>query len=203
MFLRAPSGKFTLIEFPPAFLTFFFVPSITALTPGETILGSYFDSNGTIHGFLCTSDGNFTTFDAPNAVTGFFSGTSPASINNSGTVTGFYLDTKYSSQLRVFLRASNGVFSNFATPEVGNVGSAASINPSGAVAGYVHNFECGPNSCTDQLISFLRDNDGTVKQVNDPAAVQGTGVTAINPAGTIIGFYLDGNFESHGFVRTR
>jgi len=202
MFLRSPSGHFTLIDFPPAFLTFFFVPNVTAMTPGGTILGSYFDSNGTIHGFLRTIDGNFTTFDAPNAATGFFSGTTPSSISDSGIVSGFYNDSTRNSELRLFVRASNGVFSSFATPQPGNASGAASINPPGAVAGYVHNFVCAGFSCTDQLIGFLRDANGTVKQVNDPAAVQGTGATAINPTGTITGFYLDANSVAHGFVRT-
>ena len=176
--LRAPSGQFTLFEFPPAFLTFFFVPNIVAMTPGGTILGSYFDSNGAIHGFLRTIDGNFTPFDAPNAVAG---GTSPTSINEGGIVTGFYFDTTHNSELRVFLRASNGVFSSFATPQLGTFGGAASINSSGAVAGNVQNTVCTSVSCTTALISFLRAANGTVSSVNDPEAVQGTAVIGINP----------------------
>jgi hypothetical protein len=200
-FLRAPSGKFTLFEFPPALLTFFFVPNIVAMTPGGTILGSYFDSNGAIHGFLRTIDGNFTTFDVPNAAASFFEGTMPTSINNSGTVTGFYFDTTQNSKLRVFLRASNGTFSSFDTPQPGTFGGAASITSSGAVAGNVQNFVCNPDSCTNAFISFLRSASGTVSTVSDPVAVQETAANAINPAGTIIGFYLDANFVAHGFVR--
>ncbi len=200
IFLRAPSGQFTLIEFPPAFLTFFFVPNITAMTPGGTIMGSYFDSNGAIHGFLHTIDGNFTTFDAPNAAAGFFTGTTPTSINDSGIVTGFYFDTTQNSDLRVFLRASNGTFSSFDTPQLGNFGAAASINSSGAVAGNVQNFNCSNFPCIVVLTSFLRAANGTVKPVNDPAAMQGTQVIGINPAGEIIGVYSDANNVQHGFL---
>jgi hypothetical protein len=202
-FLRAPSGNFTLFEFPPAFLTFFFVPNITAMTPGRTILGSYFDSNGAIHGFLRTIDGNFTTFDAPNAAFSFFEGTMPTSINNSGTVAGFYFDTTQNSKLHVFLRASNGTFSSFDTPQPGTSVGAASINSSGAVAGNVQNFEC-PNFpfCNIVPISFVRAANGGVSSVNDPKAVQGTFVTGINPAGEVIGNYIDANNVQHGFVRT-
>jgi len=165
-------------------------------------LGSYFDSNGAIHGFLRTIDGNFTTFDAPNAAAGFFMGTTPTSINNSGIVTGFYVDTTQNSELRVFLRASNGAFSNFATPQLGTFGGAASINSSGAVAGNVQNTVCTSVSCANVPISFLRAANGTVNSVNDPEAVQGTFVIGINPAGVVIGNYIDENSVQHGFVRT-
>jgi len=175
------------------------------MTPGGTILGSYFDLNGTIHGFLRTIDGTFTTFDAPNAATGFFTGTSPTSVNDSGIVTGFYFDTTTQTlgfpNLRVFLRASNGVFSSFDTPQLGTSVGTASINSSGAVAGNVVNFEC-PNFpfCTIVPISFLRAANGSVSLVNDPKGVQGTSVIGINPAGEMFGTYVDANGAPHCFV---
>ena len=203
MFLRAPSGQFTLIEFPPAFLTFFFVPNITAMTPGGTIMGGYFDSNGAIHGFLRTVDGTFTTFDAPNAAAGFFTGTTPTSINDSGIVTGYYLDVTKNGELRAFLRAGNGTFSSFDTPQLGAFGGAASINSSGAVAGNVQNSVCTPDFvCTTTVISFLRSASGKISSVNDPQAQHGTtAVIGINPAGAMIGTYLDANNVQHGFLR--
>jgi hypothetical protein len=200
-FIRAPSGKFTLFDIPPAFVPTFFLPNILAMTPGGTILGSYFDANLVLHGFLRTIDGAFTTFDAPNASAAFaFQGTIPASINDSGIVTGFYFDTTQNSELRVFLRASNGVFTSFATPQVGTFGGAASINSSGAVAGNVQKTVCNSVSCANVPISFLRAANGTVSSVNDPEAVQGTQVIGINPAGEIIGVYSDVNNMQHAFV---
>jgi hypothetical protein len=151
---------------------------------------------------LRTIDGNFTTFDAPNAAFNFFQGTSPTSINDSGVVTGFYYDTTQNSNLRVFLRAANGTFSSFDTPQLGFVGGAASITPSGAVAGFVPGVVCGHDSCTQLFISFLRSPTGTISTVSDPVAAQETGVTAINQAGVMIGFYLDANLMAHAFVRT-
>lgn len=203
-FLRLPSGKFTLFELPPAFTPSFFLPNFTAVNAAGTILGSYFDSNLVLHGFLRTIDGTFTTFDVPNALADFpFQGTIPASINESGIVSGFYYDTTKNSELRVFLRAANGVFSSFATPQLGSFGGAASINPSGAVAGNVQNFVCTPDSCTNVLLSFLRSPSGTVIPVNNPHAVEGTTlVNAINSAGEIIGAYSDVNNVQHGFLRT-
>lgn len=208
-YLRAPSGKFTLFDFPPAYLSFSFfpgappaAPSIVAMTPGGTIVGSYFDLNGAIHGFLRTIDGTFTTFDAPNAATGFFTGTTPTAINESGIVTGQYFDTTLPSfGIRIFLRTPNGVFTNFDTPQLGTSLGSTSINSSGAVAGDVLNFEC-PNFpfCNIVPISFVRTPNGTVSSVNDPHSVQGTFVTGINPAGVVIGNYIDANNVQHGFV---
>lgn len=200
VFLRSPGGKFTLFELPAAFEPSFFAPNITAINPGGMILGSYFDANFAVHGWLRTIDGKFTTFDAPNAAFNFFQGTSPTSINDSGVVTGFYYDTTENSNLRVFLRAPNGTFSSFDTPQLGFVGGAASINSSGAVAGFVPGAVC-TDTCTSVFISFLRSANSTISTVSDPVAVQETGVNAINPAGTMIGFYLDANNVAHGFVR--
>jgi hypothetical protein len=146
-------------------------------------------------------DGKFTSFDAPNAAFNFFVGTTPTSINDSGVVTGFYYDTAENSNLRVFIRAANGTFTVFDTPQLGFVGDSAAITPSGAIAGNVPGVICG-DTCTDVFISFLRSASGKVSTVSDPVAAQETGVVAINPAGTMVGFYLDANSMAHGFVRT-
>jgi hypothetical protein len=200
VFLRSPSGNFTLFELPPAFSPSFFAPNITAINAGGTILGNYIDANFGLHGWLRTIDGNFITFDPSNG--GAFSfGAAPSSINDSGVVAGFYNDTTKNNELRAFLRAANGTFSSFDTPQLGNSGGAASINSSGAVAGNVQDFVCTTSSCTSTLISFLRSTSGTVNSVNDPQAVQGTQVIGINPAGEIIGGYSDANNVQHGFVR--
>ena len=199
-FIHNPGGKFILIPIPPALIPSFFLPSITAMTPGGTILGSYFGADNAWHGFLRTVDGNISTFDAPNAATFFFGGTMPTSISDGGTVTGFYEDTTHDSDPRVFLRAPNGAFSSFDTPVLAAFGGAASINPSGAVAG---DYFCGAANCLSGWMGFLRTTDGKVSPVNDPkAGAQGTRVTGINPAGEVIGFYFDENGVQHGYLRT-
>lgn len=200
-FLRAPSGDITMFDYPAAFQTSFFAPFVNGISAGGTIVGNYADSNLEFHGFLRTVDGTITSFDVPNAAPGFFGGTSPTSINDSGTVTGFYFDTTQNGALRVFLRASNGAYSSF-TPQTGFVfGGGASINPSGAVAGWLQDIVCDPNSCSNMSISFLRNAKGIVSALSDPEAVNGTQAVSINPAGQIIGTYFDSNFVSHGFLR--
>jgi len=195
-FIRAPSGKFTFFEFPPAFLTTGFSPNILAMTPGATIVGSYLDSNFTMHGYLRTADGTITPFDPPNSV-----GTMPTSINDTGIVAGFFNDGSQNGNLRVFLRASDGTYSSFDTPTLGSNGAAASLNASGAVAGNVINNICnGGIFCTQVDFSFLRTANGTVKTVNDPLGVQGTQLGGINASGEMIGVYYDANGMQHGFA---
>jgi len=46
----------------------------------------------------------------------------------------------------------------------------------------------------------VRAADGTITPIDAPGA-QGTFANAINPAGTITGYYTDASFASHGFVR--
>src|SRR5215467_9129818 len=197
-FLRAPSGKYAVFPIPPALIPSFFVPNFTALMQNGMLVGGFIDGSFASHGFLLSADGNVTTFDAPNALPSFFGG--PSSVNNSGTVAGFFNDGSQNGDLRVFLRTIDGVFSTFDTPQLETFPGAAVINSSGAVAGNVQNTVCGAVSCTTTLASFLRAANGTVKQVNDPQAAQGTGVVGINPAGVMIGYYSDANGVQHGFV---
>lgn len=194
-----------MFEFPAAYETSFFAPNLIGLNAGGTILGNYYDSNFVAHGFLRTVDGTMTSFDAPNAAPySFFGGTNPGSINDSGTVAGFFNDLTQNGALRAFLRASNGTFTIFDTPQAGGFAGGASINPSGAVAGNLGEIVCNSeNLCIGTPVSFLRAANGTVSASSDPEAVQGTQAIGINPAGTIIGLHNDANGVAHGFVRNK
>lgn len=61
-FLRAPTGKFTKINYPGASNT---IPE-NINTSGE-ISGLFFDSNGALHGFVRSAAGKFTKYNAPGA----------------------------------------------------------------------------------------------------------------------------------------
>src|SRR5437588_1652137 len=80
------------------------------------------------------------------------------------------------------------------------------INPSGTITGFIRDANAARHG-------FLRAPDGTVTIFDDPAAGtcsiscgtigngQGTRSYAINPAGTITGFYTDNSARCHGYVR--
>jgi len=80
------------------------------------------------------------------------------------------------------------------------------INTSGAITGFTRDANVARHG-------FLRAPDGTFTTFDDPAAGicstscgtigpgQGTRAYAINPAGTITGFYSDNSARCHGYVR--
>jgi len=83
---------------------------------------------------------------------------------------------------------------------------AFSLNPSGAIAGFIRD-------ANNARHGFLRAPDGTFTIIDDPAAGtcstscgtigngQGTRAFAINPSGEIAGFYTDNTGRCHGYVR--
>lgn len=60
-----------------------------AINPSGTIVGTYFDHNWVLHGFIRNNQGDIITFDGPGADVKF-NGTRAVSINPSGDVTGSY-----------------------------------------------------------------------------------------------------------------
>jgi hypothetical protein len=50
-------------------------------------------------------------------------------------------------------------------------------------------------------VAAIGSDGRTFTTFDVPGAVLGTVPTAINPAGTITGYYVDASFVSHGFIR--
>jgi hypothetical protein len=174
------------------------------------VQGDYSDANGTFHGFLRDRDGKFTTFDAPGGLTGPAQGIYPAifsGINPEGANVGEYLDANYVSH--AYLRAADGTFTEFDYPGAGTgpiQGTFTSgINPAGEINGSYED-------TNNVYHGYLRAPDDALTQVDVPGAgsgiFQGTDASqfvpvfgGINPAGTIMGFYVDQNNVFHGYLR--
>src|SRR5437660_11131546 len=155
-----------------------------------------------------------TKFDAPGAGTGAGQGTFANGMNDSGALTGFIRDPN--AARHAFLRAPDGTFTIFDDPgagtcstSCGTIGNgqgtrAYAINPSGEITGFYTD-----NSA--RCHGYVRAANGTFTQIDAPDAgtgpfPQGTfpsNITpmGINPAGAIIGFYVDASSVQHGFVR--
>jgi hypothetical protein len=155
-----------------------------------------------------------TTFDAPGAGTAARQGTIAFCINPAGTITGYIRDAN--SARHAFLRAPDGTFTIFDNPgagacsaSCGTIGNgqgtrAYAINPSGQIVGFYTD-----NSA--RCHGYVRAANGTFTQIDAPDAgtgpfPQGTFPSeltpmGINPAGAIIGFYVDASSVQHGFVR--
>jgi hypothetical protein len=155
-----------------------------------------------------------TTFDAPGAGTAAGQGTFANGMNDLGAITGFIRDTN--SARHGYLRAPDGTFTIFDDPNAGicsascgTIGPgqgtrAYAINPSGEIAGFY-------SDNTGRCHGYVRAANGTFTQIDAPDAgtgpfPQGTFPSeftpmGINPAGAIIGFYVDASSVQHGFVR--
>jgi uncharacterized membrane protein len=133
-----------------------------------TIVGSYYDSSGSEHGFLY--DGiDFTTFDYPGA-----DWTEAAGINQAGDVVGYY-GYNTDNLMHGFLRTAAKQFS--AIDRNGRFNTMPEgINSSGIIVGCMHN----PGTMHGWVVQ-----DGAFTSIS-PAYGMYTGV---NDAGTIVGWF--------------
>jgi len=163
-----------------------------------SIVGTYYDSNGTAHGYLRSAGGTFVTFDPVGSTATF-----PASINNSHVIVGFYFDT--TSVLHGFVRSPAGKISRYDAPGAGTGADQGTImgniNQSGEVAGY---FADSNNA----FHGFLITSGGEFMQFDAPGAglgpFQGTTPIAsegLTEQGAIAGTVFDTNSVAHGFLR--
>src|SRR5262249_3253852 len=118
-----------------------------AISPDDTITGSYSAANGLL-GFVRDKNGAITSFTAPVPGPGKQFYTVSLGINPAGTITGWYIDPNGVSH--GFLRAKDGTFTTFDPPGAsfprngtdyaafGGEGfsGGAPINAGGAVTGF-------------------------------------------------------------------
>ena len=144
-------------------------------------------------------DGTFSIFDPPGQIAAFapFTFAQTLYINPDGVITGAYFEpisgNPFAGNYRVFVRNLDGTFTTFdaATYPPCCIWSFPSgITPADAITG----------SFNDGFTinhGFLRARDGTVTTFDVPGAGtgfnQGTAPLCINPAGVIMGLYIDTN----------
>jgi predicted membrane protein len=211
-FLRAANGTLTAFDAPGAGITGDNPGTYAVgINPQGTIVGMYTDANNSTHGFLRAHNGTFTTFDPPGsiqAVSISFSYGKNLYITPDGVITGTYKvpisDPFPYFIYHVFVRTRGGTFITFdaATYEPCCIWSfPTGITPAGVITG---SFNDGP--ATNH--GFLRARNGRVTTFDVPGAgtkphqfpSQGTVPLGINPAGVIMGFYVDENGAHHGFL---
>ena len=189
-------GLITSFDVPGSLFTL--PTSINAL---ETITGSYIGTDFKFHGFVRDAQGSFTTFDPPPP------GESPIpdSINESGAITGDYVVCscvgRGCCEIHGFVRDPQGSFTAVDVPG-GFATSPRSINERGDITGFYFD---GNGSAH----GFMRHAQGAFTLFEFPGSVDtviGTitpagGDRSLNAAGALTGFYFDGDFKSHGFVR--
>jgi hypothetical protein len=173
-----------------------------AINPQGSITGLYIDSVGS-HGYVRSRDGSFITFEVPGA--GPDKGQCE-SINPAGTITGIY-NTGLFPNLVVhgFVRASDGAITTFDVRDAGTGSGqgtyALNINPAGTIAGFYFD-------ASNVSHGFVRAPNGAITTFDAPGAGTGSGqgtftasTGGLNPAGAIVGGYLDASNAYHGYVR--
>jgi hypothetical protein len=184
-FLRQADGTITSFDAPGASTVPLDGTMVTAIGASGIVVGFYIDSFAIFHGFSAVPP-QVVTVDIPGSGSYPFGGTRVTGINAANTVTGYYYGTGGPGYL-----LSNGVVTRFS---VGTSVTPVSINAAGAVTG---GFQDSNGSH-----GFFRAPAGTIIQLDDPGAVNGTFPESLNRSGVITGYYYDGNFVSHGFIFT-
>ena len=179
----ALAQTYTTIDYPGA--------AATLLTGGPnpqgTSVGFYTDTAGVNHGFTLNSGGVFTSFDPPGST-----GTTPNYIDPQGTIVGGYLDA--SGVSHGFL-LSGGQYTTIDFPGAAGT-QLTGRNPSGEITG----FSCTDPACvTPPFQSFTRSAQGVFNGFNPPGATSSTAST-VNPAGAIVGSWVDSAGTTHGYV---
>lgn len=211
-FVRTANGAITTFDVPGAGTGSFEGTLATGINASGAISGCYGSFNA-YHGFLRTSDGVIISFDPPGSSNTCAAPEvnnldyAAARINAAGEITGtYYLPTAgfpFGAEVRGYLRSSGGAFTGFdaATyPPCCIFTYGLAINPAGLIAGY-------ENDGYDLNHGYLRLTNGTIITLDAPGAGfgfnQGTLAVDVNKAGQVIGWYVDSNNVSHGFLWKR
>jgi len=161
------------------------------------ITGQWFDVNGVSHSFVRDPEGTLTSFDVPVSGT---VGSQGCEVNSRGEVAGCFWDANGTST--GYRRTPDGEIIPIYVPGAGtgpNQGSMAmALNDAGWIA--------GQDTISASLqYSLLVAPDGRQIIFNPPGATWSwAGMeSAINPAGALIGGYVDSNEVYHAYVRAR
>jgi hypothetical protein len=196
-FVRSSSGKFTAFEVPNAGkaskqgTVVLYEGGLNS--SGETC-GFYFNSAGEFFPFIRKPGGAIDSFDPLGS-----KGTFCTWINDAGTAVGCALTSDSCSG---FIRNSKGALNTFQVPyTTGTAGTQPnSISSTGVITGLFGD----PNNV---LHGFVLNADGTYSNFDAPGAGstpgtdQGTTPESINSTGEIVGYFVDSNQVSHGFIR--
>ena len=150
---------------------------------------------------------NIITFDAPGAGTGPGQGTFAFFINPARVLEGQYIDANNVSH--GFVRSPDGSITTFDAPGAGTGPGQGtlpfSLNPRGEITGVY-------TDASGLTHGFVRAPDGTFTKFDAPGAgiftcitpfilFTGTAGASINPAGVILGQYMDTSGVVHGLLR--
>lgn len=177
------------------------VNQLLGLNDKGIAVGFYTDGNGNNHAYkLDQNKGKFIeipTATIPGAVSVMATG-----INNNGDIVGTFTDAN--GTMHGFLLKNNSSVSVFDSTSVANVTSTAflGINDFDQIVGTV---TVGTGN-TAQMHGFLLSNPlhhAQWQSIDDPNGVGTTTINGLNDNADLVGFYVDGNGNTDGFLAHR
>jgi len=201
---RSPDGKITPIIIPGTYQGGNGGSMAMAMNDAGLVLGQYTISATEQDSLLVTPDNHPIIFNPVSPTVSIWSwGGMESAINGHGAAIGGYIDV--GEVYHGYVREPNGAITVLDAPSWGQIEGAGTfpygISPNGTIVGFVQD----NNALTH---GFIRTPFGKYSTFDVPdegttvGSWQGTFAMDMNQAGTITGWYLDGNSSVHGFLMT-
>jgi len=178
-------GAFTTIDYPGTAFSL-----ATGINGRDEIVGWWQEANGIQHGYV-RRNGVFANVDVPGSLSTRITG-----INASGDIVGAYDAADGSSPGFVRRR---GKFTRVEPVPAATFTVAKGISSSGDVVGY-YAFENGDGVEVERHGFLLRGGNYTI--IDFPGST-GTGLSAVNDEGAMLGWYDDADGHTHAFLLRR
>src|SRR5579872_6146731 len=185
------NGQFHNVNFPAGDNASPPVNQLLGVNDANVAVGFYTDAAGNSHGYQYQiGSGKFSLVNVPGATS-----STAAAINGRGDVAGFY--TNAAGTVQGFLRTVFGQVTNLAFPGA-SATSALGVTGSDEVVGF---YTTGSGDAAASH-GFTWTRQGGFATVDDPNGVGTTTINGVNDAGDLVGFYVDANGNTDGFLGT-
>src|SRR5579875_2840511 len=189
----ARNGVFHNADFPAGKPATPPADQLLGVNDGDVAVGFYTDAQGNDHGYAYSIEtGRYSTVTDPHAPAASLTA---AAINNHGDVAGFYANPA-TGNTDGFLKRG-GRFTDLAFPGASST-MALGVNDHDEVVG-VATIGSGSNAVMHGF-TWMPGHGFTV--VDDPGGAGTTTINGLNNTGDLVGFYVDGQGNTDGFLAT-
>jgi hypothetical protein len=168
------------------------VDQLLGVNDSDIAVGFYTDANGNNHGYeYNVATTRFSSVVDPNAPSASLTA---AAINDHGDVAGIYTNPANGNTDGFLL--SHGHFTDLSVPGSSST-MALGVNNSDEVVGVFV-----PSSNANALDGFTWTPQHGFRTVDDPHGIGTTTINGVNDFGQLVGFYVDANGNTDGFLAT-
>jgi len=186
-------GHFRNADFPTGSPASPPVDQLLGVNDSDVAVGFYTDANGNSHGYEYNIlDNRFSTVTyngAPGA------SLTAAGVNDRNDVVGFYANPG-NGNTDGFIKFENRTFIDLSVPGASST-MALGVNNSDEVVGVYT-----PSDNSQALDGFIWTPQHGFTTLDDPHGLGTTTINGVNDHGQVVGFYVDANGNTDGFVAT-